>query len=339
MSLTRKTDTDYKEVLLQIISEIKTSRIKVAKRINTTVMEMYWTIGENIFEKKLVEGYGSQIVERLSFDLKQSFPDYGFSARNLWDMKRFYERYRKADYKLRQLVAELPWGHNLLLMNKIHSHDELFFYASRVVSEGWTRKVLLNNLKTNLYANSIGLPKVHNFKNALPQHLMEQADEILKSRYNLAFTGLALPIKEIELEKRLLDKVKSFMLELGKGFSFISNQHRLILEGKEYFIDMLFFNRHIKSLIAVELKIGEFEPEYIGKMNFYLSLLDKKERMPDENPSIGIILCAGKSNVEVELALQNVHSPIGVAEYEIEFPKEQIKEILENEIREIKKIK
>lgn len=328
-------ESKYEQLLADIVKEVKLSRIKFAKRLSKTVIEMYWSIGKTISEKTTIEGYGSQVVNRLSVDLKRTFPAYGFSPRNLWDMKRFYERYRMADEKLRQVVAELPWGHNLLLLNKTQSIDEAFYYAWTAAKNGWTRNILLNNLKADSYSAVIHLPKQHNFKEALPEHLHEQAEEILKSRYNLSFLGLSGAVRELELEQYLLKKIRHFILELGNGFSFIGNQYRLGLGDKEYFVDMLFFNRHIKSLVAVELKIGAFEPEYIGKLNFYLNLLDKELKMPDENPSIGILLCADKDSVEVEIALQNVKSPIGVADYQLEIPKDKIKAIVENEIKQI----
>lgn len=326
------TDDEYKSLLEGLFADIKSTRISIARRMNSSVMQLYWNIGRQLSERKIDEGYGSAIINRLSADLKKEFPQMGFSARNLWDMKRLYERFSLADEKLRQLVAVLPWGHNLLLMNKLSSQEEILYYANEAVKLGWSRSVLLNYIKADAYGQS-RLVKQHNFANVLPDDLMEQADEILKSRYNLAFLGVEQPLKELELERQLVEKIRFFILELGKGFSFIGNQYKLELNGKEYFVDMLFFNRCTKSLVAIELKIGEFQPEYISKMRFYLSLLDKNVRMEDENPSIGIILCADKDNDEVEIALQTANAPIGVAEYQLDFPEQKIKELIKNEIK------
>ena len=241
-------------------------------------------------------------------------------------MKRFYEFYTEneqilpqgvavsEDNIMPQAVAVLPWGHNRLILSKIKDTEEALYYAEAAVKMGWTRNLLLNFIKANTYHNAKKLPKLHNFENTLPEHLQEQADEMLKTTYNLGFLGITHQIKERELEKRLIEKIKLFLLELGDGFSFISNQHRLVLGKKEYFVDLLFFNRKIRSLIAIDLKISAFEPEFVGKMNHYLGLLDDQMRMPDENPSIGIILCAEKDHIDVEVALRDFHKPIGIAE-------------------------
>jgi len=234
--------------------------------------------------------------------------------------------------KLPQLVAELPWGHNRLILSKIKNKEEALYYTEAAVKMGWTRNLLLNFIKADTYKNAKKLPKLHNFETALPQHLQEQAIEMLKSTYSVGFLGITHLIKERELEKRLVEKIKFFLLELGEGFSFIGNQHRLILGQKEYFVDMLFFNRKIKSLIAIDLKIGSFEPEFIGKMNHYLGLLDDQMKMADENPSIGIILCAEKDHIEVEIALRDFHKPIGVAEYRTIFPENEIKSMIIREL-------
>ena len=172
----------------------------------------------------------------------------------------------------------------------------------------------------------------------MPEDLQEQADEILKSTYNLEFLGISKPVKELELERRLVEKIKLFLLELGNGFTFIGNQFRLTLGNKEYAVDLLFFNRRLRALVAIDLKVSEFKPEYIGKMNFYLGLLDDQVKQTDENPSIGIVLCADKEHVEVEIALRDVNKPIGVADYQLQFPEKEIKELITNELKKTDKI-
>jgi predicted nuclease of restriction endonuclease-like (RecB) superfamily len=199
---------------------------------------------------------------------------------------------------------------------------------------GWTRDVLLNFIKADTYKNAKLLSKYHNFDKTLPEHLQEQANEMLKGAYNLEFLGITQPIKERELEKRLVERIKLFLLELGTGFTFMGNQYRLIFNQKEYFIDLLFFNRKLKSLVAIDLKIGSFKPEYVGKMNYYLGLLDDQLRMTDENPSIGIILCAEKDHVDVEVALRDMNKPIGVADYRLQFPTNELKELISREMKE-----
>jgi predicted nuclease of restriction endonuclease-like (RecB) superfamily len=323
---------DYHVILEHCIAEIKQARYTIAQKINSTTISVYWHIGKVLSEKQIVEGYGSGVVKRLSIDLKAEFPDMGLSPRSLWDMKKFYERYHTADIKLRQAVAVLPWGHNLLIMNKTTSEEEAFYYASQSLEMAWTRDVLLNYIKAKAFSYELKGVKSHNFENTLPENLASYATEILKSNYNLGFLGITTPIKERELELRLVEKVKHFILELGKGFSFIGNQYRLEYNEKEYFVDMLFFHRDLKSLVAIELKIGEFKPEYIGKMSFYLTLLDKFERKKDENQPVGIILCADKNHLDVEIALQDINKTIGVAEYQLLLPKKQLEQLILEEL-------
>ena len=325
-------DEDYKSLLNEIVDNIKSTRISLARRVNNTIMQMYWNMGKSMSERKLEEGYGAAVIKRLSADLRHEYPGMGFSPRNLWNMKQFYDTFSSADEKLQQLVAVLPWGHNLLLMNKLQSLDEIYYYANEAVNLGWSRNMLLNYIKADQYHHK-QLVKHHNFTNVLPENLQEQADEILKSRYNLAFLGANKYVKELELEKLLLDKIRYFILELGKGFSFIGNQYRLELNDKEYFVDMLFFNRCTKSLVAIELKIGGFKPEYVGKMSFYLALLDKNVRMEGENPSIGVILCADKDSDEVEIALKTANAPIAVADFNLDFPDKKIKQLIRDELQ------
>lgn len=219
---------------------------------------------------------------------------------------------------LRQLVAKIPWGQNILILTKITDPFARLYYLHATARFGWSRNVLLNQIKAGAYERSVTDKKTHNFKLSLPSHMAEQADEMLKSRYNLEFLGIAREINERELEDRLVTRLQRFILELGYGFCFIGRQHRLVLGCKEYFIDLLFYHRFLKTLVAFDLKVGAFKPEYAGKMDFYLNLLNDKERGPDDQPSIGIILCAEKDDIEVEFALKSKNNPIGVAEYNLQ---------------------
>lgn len=332
-------NSEYREILHQAIRQINTARTIVAKQINSTANSVYWNLGKLLFEKHLEEGYGSGVVKQLSIDLKNEFPDMGLSPRNLWDMKRFYERYYQADIKLRQAVAVLPWGHNLLLINKVHSLSAVEFYANEVIVKGWSRDLLLNAIKMDTYNRSKSQLKANNFSNTLPEISVEYANQVFKSSYNLGFLGITEPVKELELENRLIAKIRDFVLELGKGFSFIGNQYRLEYNNKEYFVDMLFFHRGLRSLVAIELKIGSFKAEYVGKMNLYLSLLDKLEKGENENPSIGIVLCADKDHLDVEIALQDINKSIGVAKYHLLLPKDELQTLVLNEINATKQEK
>ncbi len=326
-------DSDYSEILHQAISQIKIAQTLVAKQVNSAANSVYWNLGKLLCEKQLKEGYGSGVVKQLSIDLKNEFPDMGLSPRNLWDMKRYYERYHLSNKKLRQAVAVLPWGHNLLLINKVQSFEAVEFYANEAVTKGWSRDLLLNAIKMENFAYVQKQNKSNNFSNTLVEINADYANEVFKSSYNLGFLGITAPVKELELEKRLIAKIRAFVLELGKGFSFIGNQYRLEYNNKEYFVDMLFFHRGLQSLVAIELKIGSFKAEYVGKMNLYLSLLDKLERKANESQSIGIILCADKDHLDVEIALQDINKPIGVAEYQFLLPKDELQTLLLNEIK------
>ncbi|AUB82692.1 PDDEXK nuclease domain-containing protein [Candidatus Thiodictyon syntrophicum] len=223
---------------------------------------------------------------------------------------------------LEQLVQEVlpavPWGHHVEIVKKVKAPAARLWYLRATARFGWSRNVLLNQIKASAFERAVTEKKTHNFELALPEHFAEQADEMLKSSYSLDFLGLRRVVKERELEDRLISRLQSFLLELGYGFCFIGRQHRIALGTKEYFIDLLFYHRFLKSLVAFDLKVGAFEPEHAGKMDFYLNLLNDKERGPGDQPSIGIILCAEKDDVEVEYALRTKGNPIGVAVYELQ---------------------
>jgi predicted nuclease of restriction endonuclease-like (RecB) superfamily len=223
---------------------------------------------------------------------------------------------------LEQLVQEVfsavPWGHHVELLKKVKTTAARLYYLRATAQFGWSRNVLLNQIKAGAYERAVTEKKTHNFPAALPEYLAEQAEETLKSSYCLEFLGVQREVKERDLEDRLIERLQQFILELGYGFCFVGRQYRLALGQKEYFIDLLFYHRFLKTLVAFELKVGPFEPEYAGKMDFYLNLLNDKERAPDDNPSIGIILCAEKDDVEVEYALRTKRNPIGVAAYQLQ---------------------
>ena len=326
-------EEDYLDLLHETIAVIESSRVRIAKQVNTTVMSSHWEIGRLLEERKLDSKHGDNIVKRLSVDLKKRFPNMGVSPRNLWDMKRFYLHYYQEDIKLRQIVAVLPWGHNLLLMDYKLSAEHVLFYANEIISKGWSRNMLNLALKSEYHLSLQASERSNNFASTMPGESAEYANEIFRSRYHLGFIDAVEPLKELDLERHLVNKINSFIMELGNGFSFIGNQHTLSFNNKEYHVDLLFFHRRLRSMVAIELKIGEFKPEYVGKMNFYLSLLDKLEKTADENPSIGIILCANKEHLEVELALQDIHKPIGVAEFQYLLPKNKLEEMITNEIK------
>jgi predicted nuclease of restriction endonuclease-like (RecB) superfamily len=205
----KKPDLNYNEILQSAIVYINTARSLIAKQVNNSTNSVYWNLGKLLFEKKIEEGHGSGVVKQLSFDLKNNFPDMGVSPRNLWDMKRFYVRYYLSDSKLRQAVAVLPWGHNILLMNKIDSDAAISFYANEIVTKGWSRDLLLNAIKLQIHEKFLDQSKAHNFDSTLPSEHAEYANEVFKSSYNLGFLGITNPVHEVDLENRLISKIKA----------------------------------------------------------------------------------------------------------------------------------
>jgi len=276
---------------------------------------LYWQLGKAIANKQEKLGWGKSVVEQLSKDLQKAFEGRrGYSTQNLWYMRQFYVEYHE-DTNLQQLVGDIPWGQNLTIMSKVKDRDARYYYLKATVEMGWSRNVLIHQIKSQAYERHHLANKQHNFQQALPEHLAEQADQAMKDVYMLDMLGVEKPILEAELETHIVSKIKDVMLELGYGFAFIGNQYRIVAKDKEYFIDLLFSNRRLNALVAIELKVGRFKPEYAGKMNFYLNLLDDYVREPSENPSIGIILCTERDYFEVEYALRGLNKPVGVSEY------------------------
>lgn len=325
-------EPEYDAILRQAVAVIDRTRTMVATTICSAIGSAHWEIGQLLYDRKVESKYGSGVVNRLSYDLKKRYPQMGVSPRNLWDMKKFYERFCNSDPKLRQTVAVLPWGHILTLIRKFGEDDNaILYYAQEITSKGWNRELLSSaiTLKMHMRKNE---SSDNNFEHTLPATQAMFANEVFRSGYNLGFIGVKNPILETELEARLVEKVKQFLLELGKGFTYIGNQYVLEYNGKRSKVDMLFYHRGLHCLVAIDLKIGEFKPEYAGKMNYYLSLLDRLERKEDEKCSIGIILCAEKDRVEVELALEDMGKPIGVADYQLIVPQEELKKVVADEV-------
>jgi predicted nuclease of restriction endonuclease-like (RecB) superfamily len=333
---------EYRRFIEDLKTRVVSARISAARSVNRELILLYWDIGGAILEKQKTLGWGESVVEMVAAELKRAFPGMtGFSAQNVWRMVQFCQTYEDKEFlaqvvremskrgkaalkaeKLSQLVREMvsavPWGHHANALAKVTDPAARLYYLRTTVQFGWSRNVLLNQIKAGAYERAVTEKKAHNFELALPEHLAEQADEMLKSSYNLEFLGLRQAVRERELEDRLISRLQAFLLELGYGFCFVGRQHRLALGQKEYFIDLLFYHRFLKVLVAFELKVGPFEPEYAGKMDFYLNLLNDTERGPEDNPSIGVILCAEKDDVEVEYALKSKQNPIGVAEYRLQ---------------------
>ena len=305
----------YIEFLQTVKRRIHKSRIMAYRTVNKELIVLYLDIGKEIATRQEREGWGKSVVERLSHDLQKEFSSTsGFSAQNLWFMRQMHIEYRQFP-NLLQLVREIPWGQNITVMTKIKDPDERGYYLRMTAEMGWSRSILLHQIKTDAYRRHRVITKQHNFPKTLPPMLAEQADEAMKDVYALDFLGITKPVVERELERRMVNHIRDVLLEFGQGFAFIGNQFPIRVDDETYYIDLLFYHRKLKSLIAIELKAGKFKPEYAGKMNFYLNLINDFIRDDDENPAVGIILCGDKNRMEVEYALKGIDKPVGVAEY------------------------
>ena len=334
----------YKPLLEDITDKINIARINASKAINFSAIQLNYDIGELIVQRQEQFGWGKSVVEKLSKDLKVIFSGAdGYSSNNLWLMRQFYLAY-KGKNELLDLARKVPWGQNILIIQKEKEDDAREFYLKLTIEAAWSRSFLLIQLKSEAYKHYKLEPKHNNFKKALTIHQSEQAEESLKSVYNLDFLGLTAPVLERKLESVMIEKIRNLLMELGYGFCFIGNQYPLKLNTKNYRLDLLFYHRILKCLVVVDIKTVEFEPEFAGKMNYYLELVDEQLKQADDNPSIGIILCPEKDSIEVEYALRIQNKPIGVAEYRLtkELPEKlkgklpsvaEIRKIIESEMK------
>ncbi|MGI9074273.1 MAG: PDDEXK nuclease domain-containing protein [Bryobacteraceae bacterium] len=305
----------YGALLGEIKERIRAAQYAALRAVNRELIELYWDIGRLIVERQSGQTWGRNVVQNLAKDLQLEFPGVaGFSAPNLYKMRQFYDAYRGNEI-LSPLVIEISWTKNLVILERCREDSEREFYLRRTQQFGWTKNVLIHQIENRSYEKT--RLNQTSFDTALPEHVREQAKLAVKDEYTFDFLELADEHSERQLEQAILAKVEPFLLEMGGMFSFIGSQYRLEVGDKEYFIDLLLFHRRLRSLVAVELKIGEFQPEHIGKMQFYLAVLDDTARMEGENPAIGILICKSKNRTIVEYALKESSKPIGVATYRI----------------------
>lgn len=308
-------DAGYGQLLGEIKQRIRSAQYAALKAVNKELIALYWDIGRLIVERQQGGSWGRSIVQQLAEDLQAEFPGVsGFSVRNIWNMRNFYVSYSQNE-KLQPLVAEISWSHNLVILEKCKDDLEREFYLRMTRKFGWTKSVLMNQIENQTYEKT--LLNQTNFEATVPEEYRNQAKLAVKDDYVFSFLELGEEHSEYKLETAILAKVQPFLQEMGGMFSFVGSQKRLDVGNREYFIDLLLYHRALRCLVAIDLKIGEFEPEYVGKMQFYLAVLDDQMRMPHENPSIGIILCKSKDKTTVEYALKDATKPIGVATYQI----------------------
>ncbi|CAN2050478.1 DUF1016 [Candidatus Magnetomoraceae bacterium gMMP-1] len=308
--------TQYNELLTTIKTRIRRAQVKAVLSANSTMLMMYWDIGRMIDERQQKEGWGSAIIPKLSKDIRNEMPEIkGFSVRNLQRMIRFYKEYSSLDIKVPQAVAQLPWGHNILLIEKIKNIDERFWYIQEVIKEGWSRNILAMMIKSDAYKRQG--ESVTNFEMQLPQIQSDLANQTLKDPYIFDFLTLEEPFHERELETELVKHLEQFLIELGQGFAFVGRQYHLDIGENDFYIDLLFYHLKLRCFVVIELKKGEFKPEYAGKINFYCNLVDELLKHETDNQSIGLILCQDKNKILAEYALRGMNKPIGISEYEL----------------------
>ena len=306
---------DYAATLVDLKRRIRAAQQRALRSVNAELVQLYWQIGELIHQRQAAGGWGRSVVQRLAADLQKEFPGRsGFSATNLWLMKQFYETYYRKP-KLQPLVGEISWAKNLVIMARCKDLLEKEFYLRATARFGWTKAVLQHQIDNQSYPKY--LLNQTNFDQTLPPEIKAQAVLAVKDHYTFDFLGLADEHSERELELALVQNLRSFLSEMGGLFTFVGTQHRLEVGGQEYFIDLLLFHRRLRALVAIELKVRSFQPEHKGKMEFYLEALDMQERLADESPSIGIIICRDKNKTVVEYALRTARRPIGVATYTV----------------------
>ena len=305
----------YSAFLSELKQRIHSAQIKAALAVNKELIYLYWQLGTDILKRERAEGWGSKIINRLSKDLKREFPDArGFSPRNLRYMRALAEAYPDEQIVLR-VIAQIPWGHNQSLLNKLNNPEERLWYARKTMEYGWSRNILELQIETNLLGRQG--EAATNFEKTLPPQDSDLSHQLLKDPYNFGFLTLAKASQERELERALVNHIREFLLELGVGFAFVGSQYRLEVGDSEFFIDLLFYHLKLRRYVVIDLKTTDFKPEHAGKMNFYVAVVDDRLRHKTDNPTIGLILCKSKSKMTAEYALRNVSTPIGVATHQL----------------------
>ena len=330
---------DYPELLETLKTRIRNAQTHAALSVNRELVLLYWHIGREIIQRQSEQGWGAKIIDRLADDLRTEFPDIrGFSPRNLKYMRAFAEAWQDEQF-VQQAVAQIPWGHNTVLITKLKDFTERAWYARQTIENGWSRNILVHQIESELYQRQG--KAITNFEKTLPAPQSDLALQLMKDPYIFDFLSLGREARERDLEKALLLHLRDFLLELGVGFAFIGNQYHIEVGGQDYYLDLLFYHAKLHCYVVIDLKIGEFKPEFTGKMNFYLSAVDDILKIEADRPSIGIIMCKERNKIIVEYSLRDTAKPMGVAQYKLAtvLP-EQLKdslptvEQLENELKE-----
>ena len=313
--MTNELTEDYQQFLQNLKQRIRNAQLRAALSVNRELVLLYWQIGREILTKQQQQGWGAKVIDRLSNDLRSAFPDMkGFSSRNLKYMRKFAQTYSDKQI-VQQLAAQIPWFHNCVLLDKVKDSTEREWYIHKTIEHGWSRNILVHQIESGLYHRQG--KAITNFERTLPSPQSELAQQLLKDPYNFDFLSLGEEVQERDLEKALIEHIRDFLLELGVGFAFIGSQYHLQVGGEDFYLDLLFYHIRLRCFVVIELKVREFQPEFSGKMNFYLAAVDDLLRHPDDAPSIGIILCKTNNNIIVEYALREMNQPIGVSTYQL----------------------
>ena len=305
----------YPALLQELKQRIRESQLRASLSVNRELVLLYWQIGRDILDRQEREHWGAKVIDRLAADLKKAFPEMkGFSPRNLKYMRAFAEAWPDEQF-VQQVAAQIPWFHNCVLLDKIRRQEDRIWYVRASIQHGWSRNVLVHQIETRLHKRTG--TAVTNFERTLPPPQSDLAQQITKDPYAFDFLMLGEDAHERELEQDLLAHLRSFLLELGVGFAFVASQYRLEVGGSDFFIDLLFYHLKLRCFVVIDLKAKAFEPEFAGKMNFYLAAVDDLLRHPNDQPSIGLIICKTKDQVVAEYALRNSTTPIGISEYKL----------------------
>jgi predicted nuclease of restriction endonuclease-like (RecB) superfamily len=333
--------SDYQDYLAQLKERIRSAQVKAALAVNRELVLLYWGIGRDILQRQAQQGWGTKVIDQLAKDLKQEFPEMsGFSSRNLKYMRAFAEAYPDGlivqqaaaqitdepiveqaagqitgEQVVQAVLSRIPWFHNCVLLDKVKDATERLWYAQQTIENGWSRNVLVHQIESNLYARQG--KALTNFTLALPPTQSDLAQQLLKDSYVFDFLSLGQAAKERDLERGLLLHLQRFMLELGKGFAFVGSQYHLEVGGQDFYIDLLFYHLKLRCYVVIDLKMGDFQPEYVGKMGFYLAAVDDLLRHPEDRQSIGLILCKSSNKVIVEYSLRDMSKAMGVSNYQI----------------------
>lgn len=315
LSLTSPIPATYAAFLDALKRRVQEARLRAFAAANREMMTLYFELGRSIVARQVEDGWGSHVIDRLATDLRAAFPEMeGFSARNLWRMRAFYLAWRDVEAVLPQAVAELPWGHNALLLEKLRSPEQRRWYAERAIQHGWSRAVLTLHIEGQLHRRE-GLA-ITNFPYTLAPQDSDLAQQATRDPYLFDFMTLHSAASEREVERALMQHIERFLLELGAGFAFVGRQVRVDLGGEDHYIDLLFYHLRLRCYVVIELKARPFDGRDIGQLNMYLSAVDDQMRQPSDGPTIGLLLCKGKNRIKAEYALRGLSRPIGVADWE-----------------------